>query len=144
MKNGSKRILIAGAGSAAWWNAGDEAIFSAMLADLRAKLQDPEISVLSANPPGALHDYDVEEIPFSDIGKLIACAKESDLLILGGGGLFYDYWGFNVNELLNTNHVGHGVYVDFALLATLLNKPLMLYAVGVGPLMTEIGRSFTK
>lgn len=139
-----KKIFIAGAGSAAWWNAGDEAIFSSMLSDLRSEIPDAQFFVLSANPPGTLQSYRVEEIPFNNIGLMVKAVKESDLLILGGGGLFYDYWGFNVDDLLTPDHVGQGVYVDFAILATLLNKPLMIYAVGVGPLNSETGQSYTK
>lgn len=138
------RILIAGAGTSAWWNAGDEAIFSAMIRDLRSKLPGVQISALSANPNGALAPYEVEEVPVGDIRRMIKTASESDMLILGGGGLFYDYWGFNIDQLFTTQHVGHGIYVDFALLSTLLNKPLMIYAVGVGPLSSETGKSYTK
>jgi polysaccharide pyruvyl transferase WcaK-like protein len=49
------QILIAGAGTAAWWNAGDEAILSSMLRELRAQFPGVRIGVISANPKEALY-----------------------------------------------------------------------------------------
>lgn len=144
MDNQPKRILVAGAATSAWLNVGDEAILSNMVADLRATIPNLQISVVSSNPQGALAAYDVEEVPAKDIEKMIKTAQASDLIVLGGGGIFYDYWGFNTSDLLTSDHTGHGIFVDVALLATLLDKPLMLYAVGVGPLFTQTAKYFTK
>lgn len=144
MSSHVKQILIAGAGTAAWWNAGDEAILYAMVGELRAQYPGVRIGVVSANPKGTLGVYKVREIPASEIQTLIEFAKQSDLLILGGGGLFYDYWGFAVDNLLTENQGGAGIYVGFAMLATLLNKPLMIYAVGVGPLFFDTGKHYTR
>ncbi len=144
MSSHVRQILIAGAGTAAWWNAGDEAILSGMLLELRAQFPEARIGVVSANPKGALGIYRVMEVPGSDIRALIEFAEQSDLLILGGGGLFYDYWGFTVDDLLTGAQRGAGIYVGFALLATLLNKPLMIYAVGVGPLFSDVGKHYTR
>jgi len=144
MENRPKRILIAGAATSAWLNVGDEAILSNMVADLRAAIPNLQISVVSSNPKSALADYGVDEVPAQDIKLLIKTAQASDLIVLGGGGIFYDYWGFNTNELLTPNHTGHGIFVDVALLAALLDKPLMTHAVGVGPLNTQSAKHFTK
>lgn len=144
MSSHVRQILIAGAGTAAWWNAGDEAILYAMLRELRAQFPEARIGVISANPKGTLEIYRVTEVPGSDIRALVEFAEQSDLLILGGGGLFYDYWGFTVDDLLTGAQRGAGIYVGFALLATLLNKPLMIYAVGVGPLFSDVGKHYTR
>lgn len=144
VQNTIRQILIAGAGTAAWWNAGDEAILCATLQELRAKLPVVKIGVVSANPQGALGVYGVNEIHVSDIAGIIQFAQQSDLLVLGGGGLFYDYWGFTIDNLLTEAQGGAGIYAGFALLATLLNKPLMIYAVGVGPLFSDVGKHYTR
>ena len=65
-------------------------------------------------------------------------------MILGGGGLFHDYWGFDPTALLTCDHAGLAFFGGVALLATLLGRPLMLYAVGVGPLLSEIGKAHTR
>jgi len=140
----SKTVLIAGAGSFGYWNTGDEAILDAMVRDLRSHVPDLNIALVSANPPGTMAAYALEEIPSQDITQIVHAAQASDLLILGGGGIFYDYWGFDPSELLTMSHGGMGLYSGFALLATLLKKPLMIYGVGVGPLLSEFGKSFTR
>lgn len=139
-----KKILIAGAGTSGWWNVGDEAIFRAMISDLRRYTPDLEITLVSDNPAGAFDQYDITEIPFREIDRLVEAARDCDLMILGGGGLFYDYWGANTEEILTQDHVGLGIYAGFALLSTLLGKPLVLYAVGAGPLFTKEGKSVTS
>lgn len=144
MSSHVRQILIAGAGTAAWWNAGDEAIFVAMIQQLKTRFPGAEIGVVSANPAGALVGYQVREIPFKNITEIIEFARQSDLLILGGGGLFYDHWGFSIDKMLTPDHVGVGIYVGFSLLSTLLNKPLMLYSVGVGPLISDEAKHYTR
>lgn len=139
-----RQIFIAGAATGAWWNLGDEAIFAAMLDDLRIKFPNALIGVLSANPPGSLRRYGVQEVPYNEISQVINFAKASDVLIMGGGGFFFDYWGFNTENLFTNHHTGSGVYIDYTLLATLLKKPLVFFAVGVGPLSSEVGSRFTR
>ena len=144
MENKPKKVLIAGAATFAWWNLGDEAIFSSMIEDLRSTIPNVQIAIVSANPKGFLEKYEVEEVPALDIKEIIQAAQASNLIIVGGGGLFYDYWGFDTGDLLTSNHQGPGIYVDMACIATLLNKPLMFYAVGVGPLFSHKAKKFSK
>lgn len=144
MSHAGKRFLIAGAGTGAHWNAGDAAILEAMAQQLREPDPAAEILVVSANPPGTLAPYGVTEVRYDDIPALTAAACSADLLILGGGGLFYDYWGFPADQLLTPEHAGLSFYTGFALLATLFGKPLAVYAASVGPLRTEDGRRFTR
>ena len=137
-----KRILIAGLGSWLWLNAEEEAIFSTILSDLRSQIPGVHISVLSMNTPQVLRTYGVEEIPVGNLESLIQAARESDLMILGG--TVEEAKDFDPKELLAANQKGQGVFVDFALLATLLNKAFMIYAVKVQPPVYEAGRSFLK
>jgi polysaccharide pyruvyl transferase CsaB len=140
----SKAVLIAGAGTYGYWNAGDEAIFAAMVADLKDAIPSARISVISDNPPGAWARYNVTEVPLSDLSGIVAAVEASDLLILGGGGLFFDYWGVDLDDVLTSAHGGIAFYLGFALLASLMRKPLMVYGAGVGPLTSEAGRMTTR
>jgi polysaccharide pyruvyl transferase CsaB len=140
----SARILIAGAPTGCWTNAGDEAVLAAMVRDLRAALPEVELAVVSSNPPGALRAHGVREIPYADIPLLVEEARASDLLVLGGGSVFFDYWGFEPATVLTRHHEGLAFYGGFALLARLAGVPLAIYAVGVGPLHTERARDFTR
>jgi polysaccharide pyruvyl transferase WcaK-like protein len=75
---------------------------------------------------------------------IFEAVRASDLILVGGGGIFHDYWGFNPNAFLTDNHWGISFYTAPALLGSLYKKSVMLYAVGVGPLLSEHGKTFTK
>jgi polysaccharide pyruvyl transferase CsaB len=140
--NTSKRILIGG--YYGFGNAGDEAILAGMLHDLRALSPNIIPVIPSGNPTETHRVYGAETFPWNDLGRLIKAVDESDLVILGGGGLFHDYWGVEETTFLTRHPFGITYYNSFPTLAVLLKKPCMLYAIGVGPLLTPLGRSFTK
>ena len=75
---------------------------------------------------------------------MLEAVRDADLVLIGGGGIFHDYWGFNPNTVLTDNHWGISYYTGPAVFAALLQKPVMLYAVGIGPLLSAHGKSFTK
>ncbi len=139
---GKKTILIAG--YYGFGNVGDEAILSAMLAGLREQQEDLEFIVVSGNPTETMSNYDVQSIHWKDVEALLNAAKESDLIILGGGGLFQDYWGVPKGTSLTPSHWGISYYSAIGMLAVLYQKPFMLYSVGVGPLLSEEGRQLTR
>jgi polysaccharide pyruvyl transferase WcaK-like protein len=121
-------------------NTGDEAILSAMLNDLRSLQPELEFIVVSGNPGETAAHYNVEAIPWSDIPALLEAVQQCNLIILGGGGLFHDYWGVQTDTLLTRNLTGIPFFSGFPLLAELTKKPCMIYAVGVGPLLYEEGK----
>jgi polysaccharide pyruvyl transferase CsaB len=125
-------------------NTGDEAILTAMLEHLRELRQDLQITVTSATPAKTAAAYGVESILWSDALAMLEAVRQTDLVIIGGGGIFHDYWGFNPNAFLTDNHWGISFYTAPAVMATIYEKPVMLYAIGVGPLLSEHGRRFTK
>ncbi len=125
-------------------NTGDEAILTAMLEHLRELRQDLQITVTSATPAKTAATYGVESILWSDALAMLEAVRQTDLVIIGGGGIFHDYWGFNPNAFLTDNHWGISFYTAPAVMATIYEKPVMLYAIGVGPLLSEHGRRFTK
>lgn len=138
----SKRLLIAG--YYGFNNLGDEAILTALLQALRA--QDPymQFTVVSGDPDQTATAYDVEAVGWNDIAALTAAAESADAIILGGGGLFQDYWGVPTQTMLMPDQHGMAYFMAFPLLAALLDKPFALYALGVGPLRTDEGRAFTR
>ncbi len=135
-------ILIAG--YYGFGNTGDEAILAALLRDLRALDLPLAPTVVSGRPAetAALHGTDA--LLWTDIPALIAAARASALIILGGGGLFHDYHGFDPGTALTSDHAGLAFYGTFPLLAALLDRPLLLYGVGVGPLFSDDGRAWTR
>ena len=125
-------------------NTGDEAILTAMLAHLRELRPDLQVTVTSATPEKTAAAYGVAAILWSDAFAMLEAVRQADLVIIGGGGIFHDYWGFNPNAFLTDNHWGISFYTAPAVMAAVFEKPVMLYAVGVGPLLSEHGRRFTK
>jgi polysaccharide pyruvyl transferase CsaB len=125
-------------------NAGDEAILNVMVAKLRAHCPDARLVVISGDPASTAAEHGVETILWSDPGAIADAVRESSLVIVGGGGLFHDYSGFIPDGLFTEGNWGLGFHVTAALLAALFDKPLMVYAAGVGPLFSEHGRTFTR
>lgn len=134
-------ILIAGYYGAG--NTGDEAILSLLLAGFRRKRQGVDFVVISSNPEETARTHAVQSIHFNDIPALINATKLCDLFILGGGGLFHDYWEADEKHLLTQRHIALSFYGTLILLAKMFNKPVMLYAVGVGPLFYQSGIQLT-
>jgi polysaccharide pyruvyl transferase CsaB len=130
-------------------NAGDESILASILAEFRARrphprLPDLRLIVSSGDPAGTAADHGVSAVAWNDIAALSRAIEIADLVIVGGGGLFHDYWGADPDTLLSGAHWGGSYYAGCAFLATLFRKPLMLYGVGVGPLHSDYGIRLTR
>ncbi len=137
-----QRILIAG--YMGFGNAGDEAIAEVMCGHLREQVPEAEITILSGDPERTAEAYGVRAVGWRDPLGIAEAVRTADLTLIGGGGLFQDYWGFDPDAVLTREHWGLSYYVAPALLAAIYGKPVMLYAVGVGPLFSEHGRRYTK
>lgn len=138
----SNRILIAG--YFGFGNTGDEAIAGVMTEHLRQAVPNVEITFVSGNPAHTAKAYGVQAVGWREPLAILDAVRNTDLTILGGGGLFQDYNGFDPDAVLTREHGGLSFYVEPALLSAIYAKPLMLYAVGVGPLLSDHGRKYTK
>lgn len=141
-KKQSKIVLIAG--YYGFGNVGDEAILSAMLANIRARRKGIEFIVASGNPTETSAQHNVRSVHWKDIEALLSAADECDLILLGGGGLFQDYWGVPHNSALTSSHWGISYCSAIGMLAVLSQKPFAIYSVGVGPLLSDEGRQLTR
>ena len=116
-----KTILIAG--YYGFENTGDEAILSSILTDMRNRRQNLEFLVVSGNPEATRKQHKVRSILWTDISAIMDACQQSDLILLGGGGLFHDYWGTTEENVLTQSHSGISFYSDFPILAALYKKP---------------------
>lgn len=135
-KKNIKRIcLLAFIGSG---NLGDEAIFYSIISCL--KNQEKIIVVLSFNPDKTrelLKKMGLKNVEIVDINKSILVIKkifESDVLICGGGGIIQD----------QTSIYNLPFFLAKVFIAKVLNKKIMVYGVGVGPLYSKFSRLITK
>ena len=136
------RVLIGG--YYGFDNTGDEAILAALLDDLRALVPALSATVASGDAARTAAQHHVEAVHWLDVPGLMAAAEAADLLILGGGGLFQDYWPFDPGAILTPEHRSIAYYAAFPAMAAIFGKPCALFAVGVGPLTTEAGRALTR
>lgn len=131
-------------GSYGFDNTGDEAILAGLITGLRSRLPNLQLTVMSGNPENTAAAHGVEAVHWQSIPGQFEAVAAADFILVGGGGLFFDYWGFYPETLWTPGH-GSLSYVGGApLLAALLGKPVVYYAVGVGPLRTEEGRRMTR
>lgn len=137
-----KQILLAG--SFGRGNLGEDAILGAMLDDLRRCAPSAGFSAIVGDSPGLLEPLEVETIPWNNWPGISVAVQRSDLVILGGGGILYEDPGYDPGHLMR--HPGSDLVraAGIALLAKIYNKPLMLYAVGLGPLLGEASREAVR
>ena len=109
-------------GSYGGLNLGDEAILHSMISQLRRDLP-VEITVFSRDPEDTKRRHGVERaVPVRKMSRAEAVpeVERLDLLIIGGGGILFD--------------AEARIYLREAQIAKEKGVPVMLYAVGAGPL----------
>ncbi|MCH8877888.1 MAG: polysaccharide pyruvyl transferase family protein [Chloroflexi bacterium] len=138
----TKRILIAG--HYGRQNAGDEVILQGILAQLRSLSSGLEFTVLTANTDDTRNLHDVRAVQWSDLGSVMDAVRRSSMVIIGGGGIFHDYWGADTSTFFTTRQGGLSEYGGPLILAHASGTPSLMYGVGVGPLQTKEGREMTR
>lgn len=113
-----RRIVIVNDGLGP--NKGDQAILLSMLDSLKKILPD---ALISTFPNSQMHRV-------SQYLKFIRALKKADLFIFGGGQEIQDHASvaFLISGLLKIT------------MAELLSRPIICYAIGVGPIATGIGK----
>lgn len=109
-------------GSYGGLNLGDEAILKSIIKQLRAELP-VEFTVFSRDPAQTLRTQAVERaVPVRKMSRdeILPEVQRLDLLILGGGGILFD--------------AEAKIYLREVVLAQEHGVPVMVYAVGAGPL----------
>jgi polysaccharide pyruvyl transferase CsaB len=138
MANQRKRIIISG-----WYgqfNAGDDAILDVFIEQTKART-DCDIAVLSESPenlddvvalqhPVGLGRGALRNLFDGTYLRHVNQLRRSDLFVLGGGGLLRD----------NTNWRNLVRLLDEIWWAKLFGRKVMLYAIGVGPFKSRLGK----
>jgi polysaccharide pyruvyl transferase CsaB len=129
-----KRIVIIG--YFGYGNTGDEAILESMISAFRKRNKDIKFIVFSGNPEFISSKYGVKSLSGSmrrNLKDVIKTIKDADLVILGGGGFLFDY------KLLNLLS-----WLLYVIVAKSLRRQVMIYAMGIGPINTRLGKLFAK
>ncbi|MEP0773798.1 MAG: polysaccharide pyruvyl transferase family protein, partial [Acidobacteriota bacterium] len=122
-------------------NTGDEVILQGIAAALRAELGEVELFVTSG---GGHLEVPATAVPWQDVAGIRQAVRLADLVVVGGGGLFQDYWGVDRATLGTSAHHGITFYSWPLLLAAEGGVPALVWGVGVGPLASEEGRALVR
>ena len=135
------RLLVAG--YYGFGNLGDEMILASLLAIARRLWPGCSVHALSGDPEQTAALHGVTATSWTDLPGTVRAVAAADLVLLGGGGLFHDYWGVSPGDLLSPRQSGISYYAGVVALARLLDKRVGLWSLGVGPLLTPEGRELT-
>lgn len=105
-------------------NAGDEAMLTALIASLRKVVAHAEITVITGNPALTRKNHGVNVVHRFNLLAIAFAVRRCDLLISGGGSLLQDV----------TSSRSLYYYLMIMRIALFFNKPVMLYAQGIGPI----------
>ena len=129
----SKEVFRVGiSGSYGGLNLGDEAILQVITTELRRSLP-VELSIFSRNSADTRGRHSVSRvIQVRDLsrGEILPEIDRLDLFILGGGGILFD------SEV--------GVFLREPMIAIEAGVPVMIYAVGAGPLEQPASRELVR
>lgn len=114
-------------------NIGDESILKAVIDNLREKLDDIEITVLSQNPKSTEEKYQVKAVDRKSFFAILKAMKKTDLLISGGGSLLQDV----------TSKRSILYYLIIMWIAKLFRKDFFIYSQGIGPIVGKMNRRLT-
>ena len=105
---------------------------------------DPSFTVVSGNPDLTRAQHGVDVVHWADWPGIARAVAEADLVVVGGGGILFDYEGFDPRRLCEPEAPALAFYCGAPLLAGLAGRRLMVYAVGAGPLDDEPSQRATR
>lgn len=126
-------MRIAISGYYGFGNAGDEAVLSATVDQLRARLPVAAPVVLSADPSATEDMHEVEAAPRWPLSSLRRIIRSADLLLSGGGSLLQN----------RTSMRSLGYYLLTLDMARRAGVPCVVHAQGLGPLDGWFSRRLT-
>ncbi len=114
-------------------NIGDESILRTVIDNLREKLGEVDITVLSQNPAQTAEKYDVRAAQRMSIPEIFKAVCRCNLLLSGGGSLLQD--ATSAHSIL--------YYLFILRLAQLMGKKTFIYSQGIGPITSQRNRRLT-
>ena len=114
-------------------NIGDESILRAVVDNLKEKLEEIEITVLSQDPTSTQEKYGVGAVDRKSVFAVIRAIKQCDILISGGGSLLQDV----------TSKRSIFYYLFIMWVAHIFGKKVVIYSQGIGPINSSMNRKIT-
>ena len=114
-------------------NIGDESILRAVVDNLKLKLPQAKIVVLTKDVEGTRQKYGVDAADRKSIMALLSEVSGCDFLISGGGSLLQDV----------TSKKSILYYLAIIRLALFFRKKVLIYSQGIGPINSKYNRKLT-
>lgn len=114
-------------------NIGDESILRTVIDNLREKLPQVDITVLSQSPAQTAEKYGVKAAARMNPWAIFRSVRRCDMLLSGGGSLLQD--ATSGRSIL--------YYLFILRLAQLMGKRTFIYSQGIGPIFSPRNRRFT-
>lgn len=102
------------------------------------------VSVLSVDPQHTRDMHRIEAVDANDFPAVAREMSESDLFVLGGGGLFQTHYSFTTATLYSYGPGDIASYARPALMARQMGVPALMWAQGVGPLAGAQARAIVR
>lgn len=115
-------------------NAGDDAILESIKQTVEKVSDDIELTVLSKDPQLTRKQYGLKAVNRFHFPEVLAALDKTDLLLFGGGSLLQD----------TTSNRSLMYYLSVIHAARRKNKPVMLYANGIGPVRRDKNRALVR
>ncbi len=115
-------------------NIGDESILTAVVENLRSRIPDVHITVLSQNPEDTEKRYNVKAVNRKSFKSIVSAIRKCDLLVSGGGSLLQDV----------TSKKSILYYLAIMIIADFFRKPFFIYSQGIGPINTPRNQRLTR
>jgi L-malate glycosyltransferase len=115
-------------------NLGDDAMFEAILSNLRVYKPDIRVAALSKKPSEIRRAYRVNSINRANPFLIVKMMKQAGMFIYGGGNLIQD----------NTSSRSILYYLGTIWFAKKMGLKVMIYANGIGPLEGKLNIFLTK
>ena len=91
--------------------------------------------VVSGDPRDTESRHGVAAVDRTDIPAVLSAAYRARVVIVGGGGLLSDQWGFRPEQVLSREAGDIPGYLGPALAAASDGRPVLVWGVGVGPFL---------
>ncbi|MGP1569804.1 MAG: polysaccharide pyruvyl transferase CsaB [Eubacteriales bacterium] len=114
-------------------NIGDESILRAVVDNLKIKIPQAKIVVLTKDVDGTGQKYGVDTVDRKSFIDVFSVISSCDFLISGGGSLLQDV----------TSKKSILYYIAIIKLALLFGKKVLIYSQGIGPINSKFNRKLT-
>jgi len=128
-------------------NFGDELLLLKIIEDILKIIPNVEFFVWSIDKDftnNFLKNYPAVAVDRFNPGDTVNAIKNSDLIVLGGGGIIQEYYGIKIEDLFKDFGYHIVSYAIPPLLGKIFGKKVFYWCLGHGPVVTEEALFFSR